>query len=217
MLPHTGTFRGLVAFLHVDIAAARPGLCFCTPAEENIPHEVHVARPRSLFDHAPMMFCCWMCVCLFRGATQAHFETTPDAQLRSFAEVLHRCLRRLHVVCAEPDFNLIIRSAPVAERGRQRARAFRSLPLSPLWSVSFCCPHTPLDCSSCSVSFPVSFGALGRPASGLHWLVSVGTHERARPGLALVLFCPAGFQCLDFLQMAYQHLSAAWRRSNGRI
>ncbi|KAL1526674.1 hypothetical protein AB1Y20_015377 [Prymnesium parvum] len=51
----------------------------------------------------------------------AHFDETSDASLAAFAELLHRCLRRLHVCLKEPDFNLLIRSAPVANRSRQRA------------------------------------------------------------------------------------------------
>ncbi len=51
----------------------------------------------------------------------AHYEATSDEHLSSFASLLHRCLRRIHFGLGEPDFNLIIRSAPVANRGRQRA------------------------------------------------------------------------------------------------
>ena len=51
----------------------------------------------------------------------AHFEQIDEAGLVQFASLLHRCLRRMHIVLDEPDFNLIVRSAPVADRGRQRA------------------------------------------------------------------------------------------------
>jgi hypothetical protein len=37
----------------------------------------------------------------------------PEANLELFADVLHRCLGRLHYGLDEPDFNLVVRSAPI--------------------------------------------------------------------------------------------------------
>ena len=50
----------------------------------------------------------------------AHFEKTPDARLGSLASLLRRALRRLHLGLGEPDYNLMINSAPIGKRGLQR-------------------------------------------------------------------------------------------------
>jgi len=51
----------------------------------------------------------------------ANFTDTDDAQLEEAAHVLRRCLQRLHVLCAEPSFNLVLQSAPLPGRSSQAA------------------------------------------------------------------------------------------------
>jgi UDPglucose--hexose-1-phosphate uridylyltransferase len=55
------------------------------------------------------------------SAGAAHFERADEAQLRSFARILARTLRRLHRALDEPDYNLVLRSAPLIGRGKQAA------------------------------------------------------------------------------------------------
>eukprot|EP00471_Norrisiella_sphaerica_P009886 CAMPEP_0184502750 /NCGR_PEP_ID=MMETSP0113_2-20130426/51144_1 /TAXON_ID=91329 /ORGANISM="Norrisiella sphaerica, Strain BC52" /LENGTH=185 /DNA_ID=CAMNT_0026892067 /DNA_START=206 /DNA_END=763 /DNA_ORIENTATION=- len=52
----------------------------------------------------------------------AHFHTgLTDELVPQLAMILRRCLQRLHVALDEPDFNLVVRSAPLPDRGTQRA------------------------------------------------------------------------------------------------
>ncbi len=48
-----------------------------------------------------------------------HLMTADEEQ--SFSEILHQSLRRLHVALDEPNYNLIVRSAPVPDRPRSAA------------------------------------------------------------------------------------------------
>jgi len=52
---------------------------------------------------------------------EAHFILTPPERLKSFADILSRCLRRLHDTLDEPDYNMVLRSAPLPGRGAQLA------------------------------------------------------------------------------------------------
>jgi UDPglucose--hexose-1-phosphate uridylyltransferase len=45
---------------------------------------------------------------------------TPDL-IDECATILHSCLKRLHVLLDEPDFNLVVQTAPVPQRGVQAA------------------------------------------------------------------------------------------------
>ena len=51
----------------------------------------------------------------------AHFLDSTEAEREDLAEVMWRALRRLHVLLREPDYNMVLRSAPLAGRHRQRA------------------------------------------------------------------------------------------------
>eukprot|EP00658_Telonema_sp_P-2_P031770 TRINITY_DN23708_c0_g1_i1.p1 TRINITY_DN23708_c0_g1~~TRINITY_DN23708_c0_g1_i1.p1 ORF type:complete len:447 (+),score=102.91 TRINITY_DN23708_c0_g1_i1:162-1343(+) len=46
----------------------------------------------------------------------AHFHESSLELREGFAQVLHSCLNRLHLSLDEPDFNLVVRSAPVGGR-----------------------------------------------------------------------------------------------------
>ena len=48
-----------------------------------------------------------------------HLMTAAEED--SFTEILHRSLRRLHLTLDEPNYNMIIRSAPVPDRPRTAA------------------------------------------------------------------------------------------------
>ena len=50
-----------------------------------------------------------------------HFLDSTEAEREDLAEVMWRALRRLHVLLREPDYNMVLRSAPLAGRHRQRA------------------------------------------------------------------------------------------------
>jgi len=54
-------------------------------------------------------------------AQQALFTETADDHLADFALMLHSALRRLHRALDEPDFNLVVHSAPLSDRGKTRA------------------------------------------------------------------------------------------------
>ena len=43
----------------------------------------------------------------------AHFVAVSDEDLRDFAVVLAKAFKRLHIALDEPDFNLVLRSAPL--------------------------------------------------------------------------------------------------------
>ena len=49
------------------------------------------------------------------------FTTLTDDLVDECATVLYSCLRRLHVLLDEPDFNLVVQTAPVPQRGVQAA------------------------------------------------------------------------------------------------
>ena len=49
------------------------------------------------------------------------FTTLTDDLLEECATILQSCLRRLYVVLDEPDFNLVVQTAPVPQRGVQAA------------------------------------------------------------------------------------------------
>ena len=55
------------------------------------------------------------------GLDSSDFTTTTDALLAECAALLQRCLYRLHQHLDEPDFNLVVQTAPVARRGVQAA------------------------------------------------------------------------------------------------
>jgi len=60
------------------------------------------------------------------GLDSSDFTTTTDDLIDECATILQSCLKRLHVLL-EPDFNLVVQTAPVAQRGVQsamRASAF---------------------------------------------------------------------------------------------
>jgi UDPglucose--hexose-1-phosphate uridylyltransferase len=49
------------------------------------------------------------------------FTTLSDGLLDECAVILQSCLRRLHILLEEPDFNLVVQTAPVPQRGVQAA------------------------------------------------------------------------------------------------
>ena len=51
----------------------------------------------------------------------AHFTSITMQELDSFSEILWSSLRRLDIVLNEPDFNLLIKSAPLQHRHKQAA------------------------------------------------------------------------------------------------
>ena len=51
----------------------------------------------------------------------AHFGKSSDTELEACGEILWRSLRRLHIALDEPDWNMVLRSAPLPGRFRQRA------------------------------------------------------------------------------------------------
>ena len=51
----------------------------------------------------------------------AHFLDITDDQIVALSEVVHKTLQRLHVCVDEPDYNMILRSAPLGDRGRERS------------------------------------------------------------------------------------------------
>ena len=51
----------------------------------------------------------------------AHFEEASDVEMASLAEILSLTLKRQHWLLNEPDYNLILRSAPLRKRGIQQA------------------------------------------------------------------------------------------------
>jgi len=58
------------------------------------------------------------CVPKFNGA---HFEEASDIQMDALADILSTSLQRQHLLLDEPDYNLILRSAPLRKRGIQSA------------------------------------------------------------------------------------------------
>ena len=52
---------------------------------------------------------------------KAHFEETDDLELDALSDILSKTLKRQHVLLDEPDYNLILRSAPLRKRGIQSA------------------------------------------------------------------------------------------------
>ena len=66
---------------------------------------------------APSPFNIWI-MPRFDGA---HFEEVPERQLEACGEVLWNSLRRLHFALDEPDWNLVLHSAPLHGRFRQQA------------------------------------------------------------------------------------------------
>ena len=55
------------------------------------------------------------------GVDSSDFTTMSDDLIEECAAVLKSCLHRLHVHCREPDFNLVVQTAPVPKRGVQAA------------------------------------------------------------------------------------------------
>jgi len=55
------------------------------------------------------------------GLDSSDFTTLPDDLIDECAAVLWSCLYRLHTHCQEPDFNLVVQTAPVPQRGVQAA------------------------------------------------------------------------------------------------
>ena len=51
----------------------------------------------------------------------AHFEEASDEQLHSLSQILMRSFQRQHAVLGEPDWNLVLRSAPLRGRSTQSA------------------------------------------------------------------------------------------------
>lgn len=55
------------------------------------------------------------------GLDSSDFTTLSDDLLEECAAILRSCLSRLHINCQEPDFNLVVQTAPVPQRGVQAA------------------------------------------------------------------------------------------------
>ena len=51
----------------------------------------------------------------------AHFEDADDSMLALCGDILSRCLRRQHYALGEPNWNMVLRSAPLQGRFTQRA------------------------------------------------------------------------------------------------
>lgn len=55
------------------------------------------------------------------ATSSAHFEEASDEQLHSLSQILMRSFQRQHAVLGEPDWNLVLRSAPLRGRSTQSA------------------------------------------------------------------------------------------------
>jgi len=57
---------------------------------------------------------------------RANFHLITSDEEASFGKILHRCLRRIHHTLDEPNFNLLLRSGPIPNRGRSAAYRYES-------------------------------------------------------------------------------------------
>lgn len=75
----------------------------------------------------------WAALCPFHlwilpreKASTANFSDLDDSLLDSFSDILRRVMYRLYKTLDEPDYNLVVRSAPFNNRGRQKVYQFDS-------------------------------------------------------------------------------------------
>ena len=62
-------------------------------------------------------FNCWIVPLM----PNAHFEDISTAEVESMKKILHATLRRLNIALDEPDYNIVVKSAPLKGRGWQQA------------------------------------------------------------------------------------------------